>query len=242
VSFLLRQTRSALSGIASVLSGGAETMDRASRRKTSEPRDHLPPIDIMKPHTVELVRVAGRREDFIRDDRPQVAFVGRSNVGKSSLLNRLIGQKIAHTSSTPGRTRTINFFLVDRRAYFVDLPGYGYAKISRQDREQWSRLIDQYFASAPPGVQVVLLVDARIGGSPLDAEAARYLLGHSVSLTVAATKIDKISRNARQKALKSVADLLELPSPVRIVPISSQTGEGLDQLWKELALTKPPTD
>jgi GTP-binding protein len=197
----------------------------------------------MKLSSVELHRTAFNAAQLVADDLPQVAFVGRSNVGKSSLINTLLKRKgLARISSTPGRTRSINYFLVNRNLYFVDLPGYGYAKAGWEDRRGWASLIDDYLRDAGSrqerggaATKVVLLVDGKISGSPLDAEAARYLEGFGVGLIVAVTKIDRVPRSQRPRCLASVASLLALSRDVPQIPVSAQTGEGIAELWRELA-------
>jgi GTP-binding protein len=193
--------------------------------------------------SAELHRTAFDAAQLVRDDLPQIAFVGRSNVGKSSLINKLLQRKgLARTSSTPGRTRSINYFLVNRKFYLVDLPGYGYAKAGWSDREGWARLIADYLEEArrraergAGATQVVLLVDAKIAGSPLDAEAAGYLQGFGVGLVVAVTKIDRVPRSQRPRCLAAVASLLASSRDIPQVPVSAETGEGIPELWRELA-------
>ena len=141
-------------------------------------------------HKAEFARSAVNSKDFLRDGRPEIAFVGRSNVGKSSLLNRLLGRKgLARTSSTPGRTQAVNYFLVDGRTWFVDLPGYGYAKASKDKRRAWARTTEEYFEQALPGATVVLLVDAKVAGTPLDAAAWEYMTGMGASPIVVASMV-----------------------------------------------------
>jgi GTP-binding protein len=196
----------------------------------------------MKVSSAELHRTAFEAGQMVRDDLPQIAFVGRSNVGKSSLINAMLGRRgLARTSSTPGRTRSINYYLVNRGFYFVDLPGYGYAKAGFADRAGWARLIDDYLRDAgrrgergAGAVRVVLLVDAKISGSPLDAEAARYLLSFGVDLVVAVTKVDRVPRSQRPRCLAEVASLLGLSRDIPLCPVSAQTGEGIRELWREL--------
>ena len=199
----------------------------------------------MKIKEVEFKLSAKSPSQFIRDGLPQVAFAGRSNVGKSSLLNRLLQRKkLARTSSKPGRTRMINYFLVNRRFYFVDLPGYGYAKASKTDRQSWGDLIEQYLLDAGESVRLVLLVDAKIEGSPLDEQAFDYFDDLGVEQLVVATKIDKVSRSKRARTLKAIARRLDLngdegdpDSEARVLPVSAETGEGIDRLWARLGLS-----
>jgi GTP-binding protein len=191
----------------------------------------------LKIEAAEFIRAALRADDFLRDGRPEVAFVGRSNVGKSSLMNRLLGKKgLARISSTPGRTRAVNYFLVNGRFYFVDLPGYGYAKAGREQRRQWAELIHEYFEQASAGGQgqVVLLIDGKVGATPLDAEAIGYLRGFDIDITVVATKIDRLPRGRRAAQLAAVRQSLELDASVPLIPVSARTGEGIGELWHEI--------
>lgn len=183
----------------------------------------------------EFVRSAYSKGDFVRDDRPQVAFVGRSNVGKSSLLNRLIGRKsLARVSRTPGRTQAVNYFLLDDELWFVDLPGYGYAKTSKKQRESWAKLMEEYFDSALPGALVVLLVDAKVAGTPLDVQAYDYMLEKGADPVVVATKIDKVPRGKRSRAEKDLRERLVLHEETTVVPFSATTGEGARELWRQI--------
>jgi GTP-binding protein len=187
--------------------------------------------------SAEFVRSAYGRADFLRDGRPQVVFVGRSNVGKSSLLNRLLGRKaLARVSSTPGRTRAVNYFLVNGRFYFVDLPGYGYAKASRDERREWGRVVDEFLAQALPDARVVLLVDGKVGATPKDVEALRFLAERGAEMTVVATKIDRVSSSRRGAQLAAIRRVLELPSDTPVIPVSAESGEGMKQLWSQVAL------
>lgn len=205
----------------------------------------------MKIATAEFVRSAVGAEGFVRDDRPEIAFVGRSNVGKSSLLNRLLGRKaLARTSSTPGRTRAVNYFLINRRFWFVDLPGYGYAKAAKSDRQAWADLVEAYFREARGRVATVLLVDGKVGATPLDAEAVEYLAAHGAAPIVVATKIDRVPRSKRSRALAEVRRRLAEtavgdgdprspgdaagPAHHDPIPVSARTGEGVKELWREL--------
>lgn len=185
--------------------------------------------------SARFLRAVYRKEEFVRDGLPQVAFVGRSNVGKSSLLNRLLGRKgLAKISRTPGRTRSINYFLINDRFYFVDLPGYGYAKASHEERRQWAKLVDEYLKQSVVETRLVVLVDGKVGATPLDEEAVGYLAGLGLTMTVVATKIDRVSKGRRVATLSTVRSQLELPETVELIGISSQTGEGVKRLWTNL--------
>lgn len=171
----------------------------------------------------------------MRDGRPEIAFVGRSNVGKSSLLNRLLGRKgLARTSQTPGRTQAVNYFLVNRRFYFVDLPGYGYAKAGKDERREWAARVEGYFREEPPDA-VVLLVDGKVGATPLDVQAYEYLSSLGAALIVAATKVDKVSRGKWASAAKEVRKTLGLEEEVPVIPVSSHSGDGIKELWGVMA-------
>lgn len=189
----------------------------------------------MKIESAEFVASAHAEDAFRRDGRPEVAFVGRSNVGKSSLLNRLLGRKtLARTGSTPGRTRAVNYFLINRRFYFVDLPGYGWARAGRAERRRWAELVAAYFAAASPRALVVLLVDSKVGATPLDAQAFEYLAGFGAEVVVAATKIDRVPRGKRQRALAAIRQALGLQAATDVVAVSATTGEGTGELWKRI--------
>lgn len=201
----------------------------------------------MKIHRAELTRSAYGTPDFPRDGRPEIAFVGRSNVGKSSLMNRLLGRKgLARTSSTPGRTRAVNFFLVNDRFYFVDLPGYGWARAGKAERKAWAELIESYFLrdgvrrdgkrGPTPRTAVVLLVDAKVGATDLDVQALEYLHHLGTDVIVVATKIDKVRRGRRSRQLAEVRSKLGLPRGAEPVAVSAETGEGMKELWRELEL------
>lgn len=192
----------------------------------------------MRTQSAEFARSAHTVQDFPRDGLPQVAFVGRSNVGKSSLLNRLLGRKaLARVSRTPGRTRGVNFFLVDRRLYFVDLPGYGYAKAGKDERRRWADLMETYFTAATPRPRVVQLVDGHVGATDLDRQAHGYLASSELEVVVAATKIDRVRRHRRTQALAAITERLELADGASPIAVSARSGEGIPELWR--AITPP---
>jgi GTP-binding protein len=161
---------------------------------------------------------------------PEVAFAGRSNVGKSSAINRLLGRRnLARTSSTPGRTQQLNFFLVDERAVFVDLPGYGYARVSKAARAAWRPLVESYLGARGVLRGVVLLVDVRRGPEDEEHDLLGYLAARGLPALLVATKVDKLNRRERDRAL---AELGALAIPV--VAFSAVTGEGVDAVWETL--------
>ncbi len=206
----------------------------------------------MKIDTAEFVLSASRMNQFVRDGRPEIAFVGRSNVGKSSLMNRILQRKgLARTSRAPGRTRLVNYFIVNQRFYCVDLPGYGFARGPRAERQRWAELMQEYFTwpesgqlaaggfgaeAAGPLRLLVQLVDGKVGATPLDRQALDYFRDLGMEPLVVATKLDKVSRSKRARSLQSIRQSLELPPDLEIVPFSAVSGEGVRQLWKEISV------
>ena len=194
----------------------------------------------MKIESAEFILSAMGRDQFPRDGRPEVAFVGRSNVGKSSLLNRLVQRKkLARTGSTPGRTRAVNYFLINRRFYFVDLPGYGFAKAARTERQRWAELMNDYFRSSEVGEDgfvlnklLVQLIDGKVGATKLDIEAQTYFQDLGLERLFVATKIDKVSRSRRHKALRTIREQLAVPNSIPLVAFSATSGEGVQELWR----------
>ncbi len=183
----------------------------------------------MKITSAKFVAAAQTPRSIPKLDRPEIAFMGRSNVGKSSVINSLLGVKgLARTSSTPGRTQTINFFLINQSFYFVDLPGYGYAKTSQEKRREWGKLIERYLAEREQLVLSILIVDARHEPSPLDLQMKSWLQHFGLPYLVVSTKIDKLSINDRRRSLQTAKKVLEAE---KIVPYSSLTREGSSQVW-----------
>ena len=169
------------------------------------------------------------------DELPEIAFAGRSNVGKSSLLNELLGRKLARTSSTPGRTQTINYFRINGSFYFVDLPGFGYARASKEARSQWAEVINDYLRTPHPRRMVIQLVDARVGATALDEQAGEYFAGLGLRILTVATKADDVKRGERARRMRQIAEALQVGEPTAILAVSTQTGEGVRELWKSIA-------
>lgn len=189
----------------------------------------------MKIQTAEFIRTTVRSDDLLADGLPQVAFAGRSNVGKSSLLNRLVGRKrLAHISSTPGRTRGINYYLINSGFYFADLPGYGYAKVSKEERRAWARLLETFLRRISESGLVVQLVDGKVGATELDLQAVDYLRSLGISPVVVATKIDRVPASRRHTALRALREDLDLTPDDRLIAFSAKSGEGARELWKEI--------
>lgn len=189
----------------------------------------------MRVKQAQFVLSAVKRRDLVVDGRPQIAFVGRSNVGKSSLLNRLAGRKaLARISSSPGKTRAVNYFLFDSRFYFVDLPGFGYAKAAKSERRVWANLMEHYFRATHPQPKVIQLVDGKVGVTPLDVQAIEYLRDQVGTPTVVATKIDRLPAAKRSKQLAEIGVALELNADNPPIPCSSRTGEGIRDIWREI--------
>ena len=189
----------------------------------------------MNLNNVSLVMTAGlpsQLPGIIRSEFPQVAFCGRSNVGKSSLINCLLGRKkLARVSSEPGKTITANFYDVDGKLYLVDLPGYGYAKRSFAERDKWSKLFDRYF-SLDTQILFLQLVDLKVGLTKDDAVMLNFLKEQDLPFAIVATKADKLNKTNREKCIAALHDDANIPDDAVIIPFSSQNGEGKDELWQ----------
>ena len=181
----------------------------------------------------EFVRSAAAAKDFPRDGRPQVAFAGRSNVGKSSVINRLLNRKnFARVGSAPGKTTHINYFLIDGKLYLVDLPGYGYAKVSQAEKDRWARLIQSWFDD--PGLMTlgVLIVDARHKPTANDMGMADYFKASGRPWVVVANKLDKVKKSELEGNLTLIRETLELPEGVKVIPFSAEKGTGREELLR----------
>jgi GTP-binding protein len=185
----------------------------------------------MKIKTAEIQAVTGRRDQYPPDTMKEIAFAGRSNVGKSSLLNLLTGRKkLAKVSGSPGKTRTINFYLINNEFRIVDLPGYGYAKVAKSMSEDWGRMMDEYFQHRDGLVKVVQLVDIRHDPSKQDVQMYEYLKHFGLDGLVVATKSDKISRNEMQKNLARIRKVLGMNKDDILIPVSALKKTGHEQL------------
>ena len=186
----------------------------------------------IKEQNSDLFCVCGSRKQFPKETLPEIAFAGKSNVGKSSLINMMLGRKsLARTSSVPGKTQTINWYRVDEKIFFVDLPGYGYAKASKTDQERWGKVIEEYLNQRATLKCVLMLVDIRHEPGANDRMMMDWLKHYKVDTIVVATKADKITRNQLAGQVKLIAGALDVPKE-NIIPVSSLSKQGRDQLWK----------
>ncbi|MCQ2429925.1 MAG: ribosome biogenesis GTP-binding protein YihA/YsxC [Clostridia bacterium] len=185
---------------------------------------------------VNLRMSAGEIRQFPSDPIPQIALSGRSNVGKSSLINCLLGRKsLARVSSAPGKTITVNFYELDRKLFLVDLPGYGFAKRSREDQIKWSTLTDGFFTKNPNIDRlcaVAQLVDSRVGLTQDDADMVNYLNQANIPYFVIVTKVDKLNATERKKNLEAIASHPALAAGTRVIPFSALKGEGRDEVLR----------
>ena len=171
---------------------------------------------------------------FLRDGLPQIAFAGRSNVGKSSVINRILGRKnFAHVGATPGKTSQVNYFKIDGRAYLVDLPGYGYAKVSKAERDRWGRLMENYFAAGliSLGVQIV---DARHKPTADDLTMIRWFYDTGCPVLIVANKLDTLKKSEIEPSLERIRQTLCPGGEAEVVPFSAETGVGKDALIQKI--------
>ena len=181
----------------------------------------------------ELETVCGIGSRIPESSRPEVAFAGKSNVGKSSLINGLLNRKsLARTSSQPGKTQTINYYNVNDMLYLVDLPGYGYAKVSEEVREKWGRMIERYLHGSRQLKAVFLLVDIRHAPSENDRTMYQWILYQGYEPVIIATKLDKIKRSQVSRQLKILKEGLEVKPGTKMIPFSAETRQGRDEIWE----------
>ena len=189
----------------------------------------------MKIKNIELEQVAGFREQWPREDLPELAFVGRSNVGKSSFINSFLGRKkLAKTSSVPGKTRTINFYRINDKFRLVDLPGYGYAKVSKKEKAKWDKLITEYLHQREALREVFLLVDIRHEPTALDKQMYDWIRETGFTGFVIATKFDKIKKSQTQKHIKDIMKKLEIDDEGLIFAYSLETKHNKDVLEEQV--------
>lgn len=182
---------------------------------------------------VSLDIVCGITSKIPETGRPEVAFAGKSNVGKSSLINGLMNRKsLARTSSQPGKTQTINFYNVNEAMYLVDLPGYGFAKVSQSEKEKWGKMIEKYLHTSKDLKAVFLLIDIRHEPSANDKMMYDWILENGFAPIIIATKLDKLKRSQVQKQIKIVKDGLKLRPGTQVIPFSAETKQGRDEIWE----------
>ena len=186
----------------------------------------------------DIALTAGTQNQFPRDPRPQIALSGRSNVGKSSLINTLLGRKsLARVSSSPGKTITINYYNVDKKIYLVDLPGYGYAKRSQDSKRSWSSLTEDYFLKNPSADAlklVIQLMDIRTGPTDDDIMMINMMLDREIPFILVATKTDKLSKTALKNRIDELHKEFFEGTGIEIIPFSSVTRDGKDEVWKKV--------
>ena len=182
-------------------------------------------------HKAEFVRSAADPKDFPRDPLPQIAFAGRSNVGKSSVINRLLNRKnFARVGAAPGKTTHINYFRIDEKLYLVDLPGYGYAKVSKAEKDRWAKLIQSWFDDPELMTLGILIVDARHKPTENDITMAEYFQNSQKPWAVVANKLDKLKKSEIEPNMALIRDTLKLSEDVKVIPFSAEKGTGRETL------------
>ena len=183
--------------------------------------------------SINLETVCGVTSTLPENDKPEVAFAGKSNVGKSSLINALMNRKsYARISATPGKTQTINFYNINDEMYLVDLPGYGYARVSEKEKERWGKMIERYLHGSAQLRAVFLLIDIRHDPSANDRMMYKWVVEQGYNPIIIATKLDKIKRSQVQKHVKMLKEGLDLVPGTKVIPFSSQTKQGRDEIWE----------
>ncbi len=181
-------------------------------------------------NNVEFLISAASPQNFPRKDIPEIAFAGKSNVGKSSVINRILQRKnFARVGETPGKTIHVNYFTIDKKCYFVDLPGYGYAKVPQAEKERWGRLMENYFAAGRIDLGI-FIVDARHAPTKNDITMANWFLESGCPFVVIANKLDKVKKSQIEGNLQTIRQDLSLPQDCPLIPFSAQTGAGRDEL------------
>ena len=191
----------------------------------------------MNLHNVEFLKSAASPKDFPTDRLPEIAFAGKSNVGKSSVINRILNRKnFARVGEKPGKTIHVNYFTVDKTCYFVDLPGYGYAQVSQKEKERWGKLMEDYFAADRIDLGI-LIVDHRHAPTNNDITMARWFMESGCPFVVVANKLDKVKKSQIASTISTIREDLELPEECPVISFSAEKGDGKDQLLKFILAT-----
>lgn len=192
----------------------------------------------MNLHNVEFLKSVTKPADFMRTSMPQIAFAGKSNVGKSSVINKILNRKnFARVGASPGKTVHINYFLIDKTALFVDLPGYGYAKVSKSERDRWGKLMEQYFGEEGLITLGVMIVDARHKPTKDDITMANWFKSTGCPFLICANKVDKVKKSQLEGNIALIRETLELDETVEIIPFSAETGFNRDRLISSIEKT-----
>lgn len=189
----------------------------------------------MKVHSADIIISAVSKKQYPKSSLPEIALAGRSNVGKSSFINTLIDRKnLVRTSSKPGKTQTINFYLIENLFHFVDLPGYGYAKVSKKERAKWGTMIDEYFANRKQLQAVVSLIDMRHDPTEGDIQMYDFLKYYEFPVILVATKADKLAKSKKNKQIERIKDVLDFDENDHFVVFSTVTKEGKEEAWQAI--------
>lgn len=189
----------------------------------------------MKVHNAEIVISAVSPKQYPETDLPEIALAGRSNVGKSSFINRMIGRKaLARISAKPGKTQTLNFYKIEEQLFFVDVPGYGYAKVSKSEREAWGKMIETYLTARRQLKAVVQIIDLRHEPTDDDCMMYDFLKHYEIPTIIIATKADKVKKGKWEHNKKVIKEVLDMDPRDPIILFSSETGKGYDQAWEEI--------
>jgi len=192
----------------------------------------MPALNVNK---AEFIKSAASTAQFIHSSLPSVVFAGKSNVGKSSVINRMLNRKnFARVGAAPGKTIHVNYFLIDEKIYFVDLPGYGYAKVSQSERDRWGRLMEQFFATEGLMDLGVMIVDSRHKPTADDVTMAEWFKNSGCRLVVVANKLDKLKKSEIEPNLARIRETLALPEHVVLIPFSAEKGQGREALMSEI--------
>lgn len=192
-------------------------------------------MNTLNVNKAEFIKSAANPSGFIHSDIPNIVFSGKSNVGKSSVINRLLNRKnFARVGQSPGKTIHVNYFLIDKKAYFVDLPGYGYAKVSQSERERWGKLMEQFFATEGLITLGVMIVDSRHKPTADDVTMAQWFKSTQCPLVVVANKCDKLKKSEVEPNMALIRQTLELEDDILLIPFSAEKGNGKDALMSEI--------